>query len=372
MSELYLGLMSGTSLDGVDAVLVDFGPNTCTLHAAATTPFPDPLLSRLRNLIDDPNCSLEQLGGLNVAVGAFFARCALRLVAESGREPVEIRAIGHPGHTVFHKPNKPEPFTMQIGDPAVVATETGLTTVADFRSTDVALGGQGAPLVPAFHDWCFASADELRVIVNLGGIANLTLLDPARPLLGFDSGPGNTLLDAWCRHCRDKPFDRNGDWARTGTVNKSLLKCLRDDSYFNRKPPKSTGPEHFNLSWLRKGIQAMARTIPEHDVQATLAELTATTVADAVKAVAPNDKRIILCGGGTYNTALMERLGVLLADTAMESSAVHGIAPEWVEAVAFAWLAQARLNDKPGNAPGVTGARQRAVLGAVYPGLRRA
>jgi anhydro-N-acetylmuramic acid kinase len=366
MDGLYLGLMSGTSLDGVDAALVELGPERCELLAAATTPYPDSLRERVRTLIEDRRAPLEGLGSLDVSLGRFFAECALGLIQRGGRERGDIVAIGHSGHTVFHQPASPDPFTMQLGDANVVAACTGISTVADFRGMDVALGGQGAPLVPAFHRWRFATPGEVRVIINIGGIANLTRLHPQDPLVGFDSGPGNALMDGWCRRCKGEPFDRGGDWARSGKMDAALLERFRADAYFARRPPKSTGVEHFDMAWIERRLDAMDEPVADEDVQATLLELTASTIADAVITVSPDIKRAVLCGGGAHNTALVARLSRLLPAASVDSSAAHGIEPEWVEAVAFAWLARARLRREPGNVPTVTGARQEAVLGALY------
>jgi len=366
MGELYVGVMSGTSQDGVDAALVELDATKTRIHGAATTPYPDELRGRIINLITEPRVSLRELGELDVAIGRFFAQCVLKLVQMSPFETDDIVAIGHSGHTVFHRPETPDAFTMQLGDPSTIAADTGITTVGNVRNMDMALGGQGAPLAPAFHEWYFSDPSESRVAVNIGGIANVTVLHPDLPLLGFDTGPGNTLLDNWTRRCTGEPFDRNGDWSRTGEVNKVLLQVLKADEYFERQPPKSTGLEHFNLDWLREGLQVLDQKLADEDVQATLAELTAETIAEGIASTNAAPLRIILCGGGTLNTALTERLSSLLPGARLESSAAHGIDPEWVEAALFAWLARARLKGEPGNAPTVTGARQAAPLGGVY------
>jgi anhydro-N-acetylmuramic acid kinase len=366
MSELYIGLMSGTSLDGADVVLIELDGADCVVQAASTTPFPESLTARLRALVQTPEASLEELGTLDVALGAFFAGCVRQLVAESEHELDDIRAIGHSGHTIFHKPAPPQPFTLQLGDPNVIAAETGLDTVTDFRRTDMASGGQGAPLTPLFHQWRFADSSEVRVVVNLGGMANITVLDPHQPLRGFDTGPANALMDSWSRQCWGERYDQEGRRAREGSVNPNLLVQFRVDPYFRRRPPKSTGFEHFNLAWVEANLATSAESIAEEDVLRTLTELTAETVADAIRASAPNCRRVILCGGGTFNTFLVERLGHHLAGCEVESSTAHGIGPQWVEAVAFGWLARRRIEQEVGNSPGVTGARQTAVLGGLY------
>lgn len=371
MGELYVGLMSGTSQDGVDAVLVDLDGDGCTVQASATTPYPDGLRDRVAAVIAEPRVSLRELGEVDVAIGRFFARCVRELIDLSPHQPADVVAIGHSGHTACHKPQPPDPFTMQLGDPSTVAADTGITTVADFRRMDMALGGQGAPLAPAFHEWRFSDPRETRVALNIGGIANLTLLEPGRPAIGFDTGPGNTLMDNWTRECTGEAYDNNGDWSRTGQIDESLLSQLKGDEYFQRPPPKSTGIEYFNLSWLRDGLSGSGLTIADEDVQATLTELTATTITDAIGSVTTDPDRLILCGGGAFNGALTERLADLMPGTKVESAAAHGVDPQWVEAVAFAWLARRRLKNEPGNLPTVTGAHQAAPLGGVYFGINR-
>ena len=371
MGELYLGLMSGTSQDGVDAALVTIGSTDYTVQRTATTPYPETLHGRIGALLRDPRPSLHELGQLDVAIGNFFARCVNRLLDECAVAPGQVAAIGHSGHTVLHCPAGPEPFTMQLGDPSTVAAATGIATVGHLRQMDVALGGQGAPLAPAFHQWSFSHPQECRVVVNIGGIANITILQPGRTLLGFDTGPGNTLLDGWTRRCLGRPYDHDGDWSRTGRIHGKLLKILMDDAYFRRLPPKSTGLEHFNLAWLESGLERTGERPSDEDIQATLTELTAATITDAVAAVDCAPRRVILCGGGTHNSALTDRLAARLDSATVESSAKHGIGPEWVEAVLFAWLARARLRGEPGNAPAVTGACRPAPLGGVYYGMGR-
>jgi anhydro-N-acetylmuramic acid kinase len=365
--ELYLGLISGTSADGVDAVLAAIDDHRCEVLAACTTPFPEGLAARLGALLANPQVHLAELGRLDVALGSFFAECALRVLGTASRSPEDVTAIGHHGQTIFHDASGAEPFTMQIGDPNVVASRTGITTVADFRRLDVAFGGQGAPLVPAFHDWCFREPDEARAVVNIGGIANVTLLAPRTPVTGFDTGPGNTLLDHWIRRHRGVAFDDGGSWAASGQVDPRLLARLLADPYFARPAPKSTGPEHFNLDWLesRSGENAAAAAA---DIQATLAELSAMTIAGALKGRIADCRRLIVCGGGAHNADLIARLARLAAPIVVEDSAVHGIAPDWVEGAAFAWLARRRLRKQSGNVPSVTGARRAAVLGSVYCG----
>ena len=370
MDELYIGLMSGTSMDGVDAVIVELDETQCEIHQAQTTPYPRALKEKASDLVEKQVTSLENLGVLSTALGHFFAECVLDLVKSSSFKLSDIAAIGHHGQTVFHKPTRPEPFTLQLGNPSVIAAQTGITTVADFRSLDIALGGQGAPLAPVFHDWLFSSPDETRVVVNIGGISNLTFLHPDNALSGFDSGPGNTLMDAWSKQCIDKPYDTNGGWAATGQVLEPLLTYLMADPFFAKKPPKSTGREYFNLDWLKEALAVGEQLKPlDADIQATLSELTAQTIVNDISKFQPV-ARIILCGGGVHNAHLINRIKVCLASVSVESSRDHGIDPDWVEATAFAWLARARLKSLKGSCSTVTGARKSAILGSVYLGPR--
>jgi anhydro-N-acetylmuramic acid kinase len=269
---------------------------------------------------------------------------------------------------VHHSPLGRHPFTLQIGDPNTVAARTGITTIADLRRYDMALGGQGAPLVPAFHNWLLRSATEPRVVVNIGGISNITTLIPDAPILGCDTGPGNTLLDAWIGRHRGQSFDAAGEWAAQGRVCEPLLGTLLEDPWFGRPMPKSTGRELFNLRWLEERLRSFTDLAPE-DVQATLAELTAVSIAHAIQVAAPECQRLIVCGGGAYNEHLMKRLSARM-QCKTESSLAHGAAPEWVEGLAFAWLARARLAGIPGNVPSVTGAHEHAVLGGIYSGSK--
>jgi anhydro-N-acetylmuramic acid kinase len=367
MSDLFLGMISGTSIDGVDAVLAEIGDDDFRIVGANTAPFPADLHARLRKLVETPQTSLRDLGSLDVAVGRFFAECALKLIASSGVRPEDVAAIGSHGQTVYHEPLGAEPFSLQLGDPNVIAALTGSTTVADFRRLDVALGGQGAPLVPAFHAWAFGHAREPRVVVNIGGIANITVLAPGRDVTGFDTGPGNTLLDVWIRASERKPYDDAGRWAASGVVNRALLDACLAEPFFRARPPKSTGRELFNREWLDKRFARSGAQISAVDVQATLAELTATTIASAIRDELSDCREVIVCGGGVHNDDLMTRLRRLTA-TRVTTTDAHGVPPDWVEGAAFAWLARARVRGLAGNVPTVTGARRPAVLGGVYWG----
>ncbi|HKK14027.1 MAG TPA: anhydro-N-acetylmuramic acid kinase [Gammaproteobacteria bacterium] len=371
MSERYIGLMSGTSLDGVDAVLADLQGGTPRLLAALTHPFPDALRTRLRALAEDPvAAAIDELGALDVTLGERFAEAVHALLAEAGIGPEAVRAIGSHGQTVRHRPGGTAPFTLQIGDPNVIAERTGITTVADLRRRDMAAGGQGAPLAPAFHAAVFRDPGEDRAVVNIGGMANVTVLpaDPARAVSGFDTGPGNALLDGWIARHQGVARDHNGAWAAGGQAVPALLQGLLADAYFAAPPPKSTGREQFHMRWLDAALPALDSPPAPADVQATLAELTARSIAAAIDQHAPGTGRVLVCGGGAYNTDLMARLAQALGARTLQSTAEYGIAPEWVEGVAFAWLARQTLAGRPGNLPAVTGARSERVLGAVYWG----
>lgn len=370
MSEYYIGLMSGTSMDAVDAALVEFdrGPRLIATHRR---PLPEDLRRDLRALAEGGIAhELEGYGRLDTALGELFAAAALGVIEASGVGGARIRAIGSHGQTVRHRPDGPHPFSLQIADPNVIAERTGVTTVADFRRRDLAAGGQGAPLVPAFHELVFRDPGEDRVVLNIGGIANVTCLPCARDarVIGFDTGPGNVLMDAWCARHLGRPYDRDGAWAAQGTVIEPLLEAWLEDPFFARPPPKSTGREHFHLPWLEQGLAAAgAENAAPADVQGTLCELTAASVARAVRTYAPGTRRLLACGGGAANTSLMERLRRRMPGCTVESTAVHGLDPQWVEATAFAWLARRTLAGKPGNLPAVTGARRPVILGAIYP-----
>jgi anhydro-N-acetylmuramic acid kinase len=366
MSELFVGLISGTSIDGVDAVLVEIDDDSCQVLQAATTAFPRTLLERLRRIVEVPQTALVELGGLDHALGEFFAACALEIIQRAGVPRSRIVAIGHHGQTIFHQPTGREPFTMQIGDPNVVAANTGIVTVADFRRLDMACGGQGAPLVPAFHVWRFSRGTEQRAIVNIGGIANITAIHPGQSTLGFDTGPGNTLLDLWVRRGRGETYDDDGRYAASGRVNDALLAQLLEEPYFAAPAPKSTGRELFNMGWLERQL-ARTPAIAAADVQATLAELTAATIVLAVHDVLDDCRRVIVCGGGAHNGDLLARLQ-RRTRAVVETTEAYGLSPDWVEGAAFAWLARARLGTNAGNLPSVTGARRSAVLGGVYWG----
>ena len=365
MSDYYIGLISGTSMDGVDAALVKFGDRTVSVDRAATYPYPEELRGWLFTIARYPaHATIDDVGALHHWTGECFRDAAKSLLDEAGVHAAAVRAIGSHGQTIRHRPDADHPFTWQIGNPAVIAAGTRITTVADFRNMDIALGGQGAPLVPPFHDWLFRSNDVDRCVLNIGGIANVTVLPAAsEELTGFDTGPGNTLLDTWISEHHDQPFDATGAWAASGNCDDELLAAMLADPYFGKPPPKSTGFEYFNGKWIQEFDVASRRTA---DVQATLSELTAASIASALEAYAPATRELIVCGGGVHNSHLLRRLLEHLPELETHSSGEFGLDPDTVEACAFAWLAKRTLEGKPGNAPGVTGASRPAVLGAIY------
>lgn len=365
---LFIGLMSGTSLDGIDAALVDFSSSSPQILAAHTFPLPIALRSELLWLCQPGDNEIERLGRADRALAMAFADAANQILQSSGIAASTVRAIGSHGQTIRHRPapNAEGPaFTLQIGDPNTIAELTGITTVADFRRRDIAAGGQGAPLVPAFHKAVFGGSTE-RVIVNIGGMANITVLPLHSPISGFDTGPGNALLDGWIRRHQALEYDRNGAWACGGNVHPQLLESLLADPFFAAPAPKSTGREHFNLEWLDQHLSQLQRIEPA-DIQATLAELTAATIADAINQLPFAAAEVFACGGGAYNRDLMQRLQCRLPRCRLGHTGELGIAPEWVEAAAFAWLARATLAGLPGNEPAVTGAAGYRVLGSIFP-----
>ena len=363
-AELYLGLISGTSADGIDVALVDCAEERVRLLKGITISLAPTLRQQVLALSQgDGSFDIDQYGRLDVQLGEAFAAASLALLGAAGVAPEEIRAIGSHGQTVRHRPLGAHPFTLQLGDASIIAERTGIPTVADFRRADVAAGGQGAPLLPILHARLIATPDEPCAVLNLGGIANLTVLGDANGIRGFDSGPANALLDAWCQLHTGQPVDRGGALAAQGRLDRDLLNALLRDPYFAAPPPKSTGREYFHLRWLDSHLRG--RDIAVADVQATLLALTVQSVVHALAEHAPSTRRLWVCGGGVHNVHLMQSLKKALPFP-VHSTADFGIDPDFIEATAFAWLARARLRGIPGNVPSVTGARGSRVLGAIH------
>jgi anhydro-N-acetylmuramic acid kinase len=364
----YIGLMSGTSLDGIDAALVDFTSSQPQLMTCYYKAFNTELQTRLKNLCYQNTVNLPELGSLDCELGTLFAQSVAQLLTQANLPATNITAIGSHGQTIYHSPHTAQPFSLQIGDPNRISKLSGIPVVADLRRADIAVGGQGAPLVPAFHQALFQSDQESRIIVNIGGIANITVLPTSTTaqVIGFDTGPGNTLLDFWTNKHTGLAYDEDSRFGRSGKLCSHLLAIMLKDEYFSQPAPKSTGQEHFSVEWLNTMLKQLGQTLPAADVQTTLYELTARTIADAIQSVAPDTQRVLACGGGVHNTLLMERLETNLDRCTIESTATLGADPDWIEAMAFAWLAHCFVENIPNNLPSVTGANRPVVLGGYY------
>jgi anhydro-N-acetylmuramic acid kinase len=365
----YIGLMSGTSMDAIDAVLISLSPSGgLTLRATHRTPYPLETKQQLYALRSAAVTNLDTTAELDSLLGELFAQAADNVRAVAGLAPADIRAIGSHGQTVRHRPAGPHPFSLQLANPSVVAERTGVTTVADFRARDIAAGGQGAPLVTAFHHFMFHSPHRNRAIINIGGIANASYLpaDKQQRILGFDTGPGNLLLDAWIAKHKGQPYDAGGEWGAGGSCLPALLDKLCADPYFRVPPPKSSGFEYFNLAWLEHHLSSFVPSPAAEDVQTTLCALTARSIAHALKTYVPAVDELYVCGGGSHNSQLLTNLRDAMPGTPVDSTAALGLAPDWVEAAAFAWLAHQAMEGLPGNLPTVTGARHAAILGGIY------
>ena len=359
----YLGVMSGTSLDGLDIALVRQEDHP-TLLAHHYLPMPAALRAELLALCASGPDELARAATAEQQWVELAAEGIHELLKREQLSPDDIRAVGSHGQTVRHEPARG--FTVQIGNPALLAELTGIEVVADFRRRDVAAGGQGAPLVPAFHEALFDTQDSPCAVLNVGGFSNLSLIEPGQEVRGFDCGPGNVLLDAWIGKVRGETFDRDGAWAASGLLNEALLLRLMSDPYFAGRGPKSTGRELFNLPWLESHLAALP-PLPVADVQRTLLELTVRSITESLQQAQSDTAELLVCGGGAHNGALMQRLQALLPSCRVASTATRGVPPDWVEAMAFAWLAHCCLERIPANRPSVTGARGLRVLGAIYP-----
>jgi len=362
MPDLIVGLMSGTSLDGVDAALVDFSTARPSVCATAYLPYPTDLRKRILRLHQPGQDDLHQAALLANRLAEIYAETVRAVLAQARVPHTAVHAIGCHGQTVRHLPQSG--YSLQLNNPALLAELTGIAVVADFRSRDIAAGGQGAPLVPAFHAAWFRDARTHRGILNIGGIANLTDLSPRRPTSGFDCGPGNMLLDAWAQQHLENHYDAEGRWAASGRVLPDLLARLLAHEFFRLEPPKSCGREQFNLAWLMACLSGQEAAA---DVQATLSQLTAETIRRAIQRWCENVEEVFVCGGGIHNQTLLQHIEALLPQVTVHSTEALGLPADWVEAVAFAWLAHRMLAGEAGNLPEVTGARGPRILGALYP-----
>lgn len=360
---LYLGVMSGTSLDGLDIALIEQEQHT-RLLATHYIPMPSSLRQDLLDLCSSGPDEIARAALAEAQWVQLAAKGIADLLHSQNLKATDVCAIGSHGQTIRHEPARG--FTVQIGNPALLAELTGICVVGDFRRRDVAAGGQGAPLVPAFHEALFEHQGQRLAVLNVGGFSNLSLIEQDKPVSGFDCGPGNVLLDAWVQQKQGHSYDADGAWAATGRVDANLLVSLLSDPFFAGTGPKSTGREVFNLPWLMQHL-AKQPLIADADVQATLLEVTAHSIVSSLQAAQKDTQALLVCGGGAHNATLMRRLAALLPGALVSSTAAHGVDPDWVEAMAFAWLAHCCLQGIPGNRPSVTGARGARVLGAIYP-----
>jgi anhydro-N-acetylmuramic acid kinase len=367
-SEIYIGLMSGTSLDGIDIAIVDFNYKPPKVLLSKTLPYTTATKSRIRDITLEKSASIDSLCQLNIELGHVYADVVNKSLESSNLDCTQIQAIGNHGQTIRHCPNAPFPYTLQTGDPNTLAVETGITTVADFRGIDIALGGQGAPLAPAFHQSAFSSSTNDRAIINIGGIANVTYLpsNPTEKPMGFDTGPGNTLSDYWVGLHQHLAYDDAGKWAKSGRVIEELLSEISErEPFFKQTAPKSTGTDYFNSTWL--SAFSINNCAP-NDIQATLIELTALSIADSISGLPSPPIECFICGGGARNLHLIERIQKRLPKLLIQTTEQLGIDPDYVEAIAFAWLAKQRIDSEPGNIPSATHASRQGILGGIYSG----
>jgi len=364
----FIGLMSGTSLDGVDTVICRIdSSNSFSLLYSETYPIPKQLKKELLSLSQDRLYNeLDHYAELDVRMGHLFADCCLLLLKKNNLKAEQICAIGSHGQTLRHYPTQQYPTTLQIGDPNIIAWKTGITTIADFRRKDMAAGGQGAPLVPPFHQALFHSEKKNTAIVNIGGIANITFLPACDTVLGYDTGPGNGLMDNWCSRHFNCAYDQSGQLAAQGTTNKELLSLFLAEPFFTQRAPKSTGREYFSYQWIIDKLKQCQSELSKYDVLATLLELSCITIRNEVLSLKPMADELLVCGGGASNTLLMQRLKILLPKLTINSTEKYGLHPDWVEASAFAWLAEQTLHGLSANLPSVTGAEKAVILGAVW------
>lgn len=365
-NQLYLGIMSGTSADGVDIAIIDSSDSTIKVVATHEYPLPQDLRQDILALSQPGNNEIDRLGVLDIKLGNLFAEAVNETLLQMKISSDEIIAIGSHGQTIRHRPTLDTPFTLQIGDPNTIALATNITTIADFRRKDMAAGGQGAPLAPSFHDFAFRSKERHRCIINIGGMANITWLPTHGNTMGFDTGPGNRLLDCWIERNKGLTYDKDGAWSQTGRTNENLLEKLKGYSYFGRPAPKSTGGEEFNIDWLLDHLKLTTPSLPAEDIQATLLQLTCESIADEVIKLTKESCDIYLCGGGTKNKQMVANLKLLLPKHSISTTSALGVDPNYVEAVTFAWLAKQTVKGFTGNLPEVTGANSEQILGGIY------
>lgn len=377
MSEYYVGLMSGTSVDSIDAIIVDLSNDKIQLCETHSHAIPDNLRRDVIALFEPGDNEIDRLGAIDIAMGQLFAQAALQVIKKAGLTPSQVKAIGSHGQTIRHRPSTGlkssarveidnNGFTLQIGDPNTLAELSGVTTVADFRRRDMACGGQGAPFAPAFHQAMMPDNVNTAVFLNMGGIANITLMHNQSIVCGFDTGPANCLMDAWIQQHKHQSYDSEGTWAKSGHVNKVLLAKLLTDGYFSRPPPKSTGREQFTLVWLERHLTNISTELSSVDIQATLLALSSHSIAGAIKALPNQPSVVYCCGGGTKNLALIEALELQCPDYIFTDTTELGIAPSWIEASAFAWFAQRTMTGQTLDLQAVTGANAKRVAGAIY------
>jgi len=366
--EYFIGLMSGTSVDAIDAVIVAFQRDAISLVASHSVSIPNKLRQELIALTVPGKNEIHRAMSADRQLAELYAKAVNQLLEQSGTAAQQIVAIGCHGQTIRHSPTTKPAYSLQIGDPNTLCELTGIRVVADFRRRDIAAGGEAAPYAPAFHEYLFRVSNEARLVINLGGIANLTLLSANQnePVTGFDTGPSNILMDSWIMAKQKKRFDKNGHWGASGKVDDALLEQMLSDPYFKRRPPKSTGREYFNLDWLGAQLKRHKKRMQHKNVQATLCELTARSITAAIQKHAPDYQLALVCGGGVHNMALMFRLQSLLDHCQVRSTEDYGVDPDLLEAMCFAWLARRTLNGETGNLPSVTNAQHAAILGGIY------
>ena len=369
MSDYYIGLMSGTSIDAIDVAIARFpASQRVEIIATHTHPIPIEITQSILSLCQPGENEIDRMGKLDHELGVLFSDAVIDTLKISGLQSHQVIAIGSHGQTIRHRPDVTLPFTLQIGNPAIICQNCDITTAADFRRADMAAGGQGAPLAPAFHQAFFSHHALNRVILNVGGMANITILSscPDEPVRGFDTGPGNVLLNAWIKSQRNLPYDESGQWSASEAFDEALLSEMLSHPYFEQAPPKSTGRETFDWHWLKSLIDGLDEPLSASVVQSTLCELSAISICDAIKKSAPKTDEIFICGGGAHNADLISRIEKR-SNLKVKATCELGVDVDFVEATAFAWFAQQALNGVPANLPAVTGAERAVILGAIYP-----